>query len=317
MLKTKIKNTFLLWLSVILIMVAAQIAVFLMQKSEIVIIAETKAQPQVLGDITYIRGPAVQNDLNQTLQKTSLPDLKNVKATSYLVFDLESGQDFLQKNIEKKLSIASLTKLMTGLIAYEQSDLNQYITITQADNMEIKPSLGLKYSDKVKAIDVFNAMLIGSTNDGALALAHFASGSTVDFVKLMNQEAEKLGMENSRFSNPIGFDSNQNYSSANDLKKLVSVTENLAAFKVLGKRLSYEFSGSLNQTYRTEATNKLIASYPDLEAIKTGYTANARGVMATKLNAFNRQIIILVLDSPDRESDTLELRKAILENFSP
>jgi serine-type D-Ala-D-Ala carboxypeptidase (penicillin-binding protein 5/6) len=160
-------------------------------------------------------------------------------------------------------------------------------------------------------------MLIGSCNDAALALANYAShASGSDFVDLMNKQAQILRMQNSKFSNPMGFDSDGNYSTAGDLKLLISAIEQLSAFTDLGRRGSYSFSGSLNKTYYTRSTNSLIKNHSDIQAIKTGFTNEAHGAMATKFDIGSHQIVILVLDSQNRESDTLKLKAAVTESFN-
>src|SRR4029077_21109724 len=98
------------------------------------------------------------------------------------------------------------------------------------------PALNFLVGDSVKADDVFNSMLIGSCNDAALALADDVTGQTQkNFVDLMNQEAKTLGMANSSFENPMGFDNFNNYSTAQDIKILITETQQLAVFKDLGR----------------------------------------------------------------------------------
>ena len=81
----------------------------------------------------------------------------------------------LQKTSDRELAIASLTKLMTGLVAYNNSNLNGYFTLTGKDSLNVSPSLGLLSGDNVAALDIFNSMLIGSCNDAAVALADYTT----------------------------------------------------------------------------------------------------------------------------------------------
>jgi D-alanyl-D-alanine carboxypeptidase (penicillin-binding protein 5/6) len=184
--------------------------------------------------------------------------------------------------------------------------------------LKISPDLNLRLGDQVKASDIFNAMLIGSNNDAAVTLADFTSRTTGEnFVDMMNHEAESLSMINTHFANPMGFDSPNNYSTAEDLKILISQVENLSSFTSLGRETSYKFTSDDGVNYKTVSTNKLLASHPDIEAIKTGYTEQAQGAMATKFNLGTRQVVILVLDSQNREGDTLTLKQQIETNFQP
>ncbi len=274
--------------------------------------------PQVLGASTQALRLTRGSDQKQVnaVSQINNPDLSAVSAQSYLVFDLSSGQELLAKNPNQKLAIASLTKLMTALTTYNNLNLNQTFIISKQDTLSIAPDLGLTPGDQVKALDIFNAMLIGSCNDAALALADFTSqASGANFVLLMNRQAAGLGMSNSNFSNPMGFDSSNNYSTAEDLKLLITATQQLSAFTDLGRRIGYEFTGKGGKNYSTVATNTLIKNYPDIQAIKTGFTNEANGAMATKVEIGGHQIVILVLDSQNRESDTLKLKSAVESSF--
>lgn len=303
------------WLILLLLIISAQTAAFLCflnaPKNDVIL-------PKILGASTdapnFIRGDS--QSTTKTISQTSNPDLLGISAQSFLVFDLNSGQELLGKNPAQKVAIASLTKLMTALTAYNNSKLNRTYRISDKDTLNIKPNLGLIPGDEVSALDIFNSMLIGSCNDAALALADYSSQSSGDnFVDLMNRQAKQLGMLNSSFSNPMGFDSNGNYSTAEDLKLLITVTQQLSAFTDLGRRTAYTFVGAEGKTYYTAATNTLIKEHPDIQAIKTGFTDEANGAMATKISISGHQIIILVLDSQNRERDTLKLKSATASSF--
>lgn len=296
------------------IAVGAQAAGVLISKNNMV---PAKNQPQVLGASTstpFIRGADSEAKL---ISQINFPDLSAVNAQSYLVFDLASGQTLLEKNSGQKFAIASLTKLMTALVAYNNTDLNQDFVISDKDILNVKPDLGLIPGDSVQALDIFNAMLIGSCNDAAKALANYtARVSASDFVDLMNQKAADLGMQNTSYQNPMGFDNSGNYSTAEDLKILITKEQKLSVFTDLGRRTGYEFLGDLGKTYYASATNKLLQKYPDIQAIKTGWTNEASGAMATKVDIGGREAVIVVLDSSNRESDTLKLKSAIESSFN-
>ncbi len=315
MIKNKIIKVLPYWLIVMCLIISVQCGVFLISQTKIPRPSqEQQAKPQVLGVSTSIRGEEQINTFEpQALQK---PDYTGISAKSFLVFDLDSGKNLLEKNTSEKLGIASLTKLLTALVAYNNSDLNSSLTVPANSVIKISPVLGLVLGDEVKALDVFNAMLVGSNNDAALALAYFVAGTKEKFVSQMNVQAKKIGMNNSNFSNPLGFDSFENYSTASDLKLLITETENLSAFSNLGRRTFYDFSGKFNLTYHSSATNKLIADHPDINAIKTGHTEISGGSMATKIEKNGRGIVILVLGSSDRESDTLRLKNSLDADFA-
>lgn len=317
MIKTKIQKILPIWLIVLALFCSAQTAGILASKNNQITRQQeaVAAKPEVLGAQTNIRGQPGQTAVTE-IEQLSQPDLSKITAKSFLVFDLAGGQNLLEKNADQKLPIASLTKLLTAFITYQNSDLGSEITIEPKDVFQVSPVLGLKAGDQVKELDIFNAMLIGSCNDAALTLSnHVETLLGQNFVGLMNNQAEALGMLASHFGNALGFDQKDNYSTTLDLKILITATQNLAAFKNLGRQANYQLLGSSGRLYSTVTTNKLIADYPDLQAIKTGTTQEAGEAMATKLEAGGREIVILVLGSKNREADTLSLRSAVLSNF--
>lgn len=308
--KTKILKVLPYWLVGLILTAALQLSLPLMflapQGSEAA--AVQADAPQVLGAATSLRGEIPPQPAE--LKITGIANTGNVSAKNYIVFDLDTGATLLGKNVNQQLQIASLTKLMTALVAYQNVDLNKSFVIGAKDILNISPSLGLKSGDSVKALDVFNSMLVGSCNDAALALADYVSQTTGEsFVDLMNRRATALGMTNTKFSNPMGFDSQNNFSSAGDLELLISAIQKLSAFTDLGRRNGYKFASVGGNIYNTEATNKLLQSHSDIYAIKTGFTNEAHGAMATEIILDGHHVVILVLDSQNREADTLKLKE--------
>jgi len=282
-------------------------------------VSPTSPQPQILGQQAVIirqQPEAIpQVDPPQLVKPLQM---SNVKAKSFLVYDVASGATLAQFNEAFPLPIASLTKLMTAYVVYQNSSLStDVVTISQKDKVEITPVLGLLENDHIKSIDLFNSMLIGSANDAAQTLANYVGQElNLPFVELMNQEAVRLGMKDSHFSNPIGFDSETNYSTAADLQKLVNVVERYRTFALVGRERSYDFISDDGNKYYIKATNKLLGGDPEISAIKTGYTDEAQGAMITQINHLGHKFIIIVLGSSDREGDTLHLKRAILESYA-
>ena len=160
-------------------------------------------------------------------------------------------------------------------------------------------------------------MLVGSCNDAALMLGRLLQEKTqIPIATLMNNKAKELEMNNSQFSNPLGFDSAFNYSTASDLWKVVKITSSLPAFIELGHKTNYSFISNNNNSYRVRATNKLIAKYPDISAIKTGFTGEAQGTMIVKIDNNGNPYVIIILGSLSRESDILNLKELVSQSFS-
>lgn len=237
----------------------------------------------------------------------------DVRAASFLVSDLTSGQIILGKQFDSSLPIASLTKLMTVWTVLQHTEPEEVVTVPNTQFETTSPSLGLTVGDKIKVKDLVKSTLVGSCNDAASVLADYVSRKVnLPFDELMNQEAQNLGMKHSRFSNPMGFDSAANYSSAKDLLILVQKLNETRIFNSTSRAQSYTFQSELGKNYRTNATNKLITQYENIFAIKTGFTNLSLGSMITIVKTTDHQYLLIVIGSPDREGDTLKLRQQVM-----
>lgn len=315
MLKQKIIKILPLWgigLGLVILLVGGSGLIEQNKSMNVAQAQATSPEPQVLGDSIDLRGAQVASTTQAVLKPTFDDSL--VTAKSYLVADAGTGSVITQKNADKKEYVASLTKLLTGLVAYEGVDINATAILTSADQFNVSPVLGLRSGDSIKLLDLFNAMLVGSNNDAALALAnHVESITGQNFVDAMNLQAQNLGMVDSHFSNPLGFDSPGNYSTAQDLLKLVLATQKFSAFTSLGQKTGYQFTDDNGRTFKTKATDKLIADHPEIQAIKTGYTQGAGQAMITKDAQDGHSVYIIVLDSQDRAAAHWSLKSKFLE----
>ncbi len=243
---------------------------------------------------------------------------EDVKADSYLVFNEKDGRIWAGKNQDTPVAIASLTKLMTAYVTQKYGRLTDLWAIPSNVKTDIRPVLGLQVGDRVFVKDLVNSMLIGSANDAASTLgAYISSLKNKPAIELMNQEAKNLGMTSTHYENPIGFDSEQNYSTARDLRLLLLTIRALPLFTDIDRQQSYSFTSETGQTYSVKATNTLLASDPEIHAIKTGYTDEAKGAMITAIHHNDSRFIIIVLGSPQREADTKLLKSQIIKQVSP
>lgn len=240
----------------------------------------------------------------------------SINARSILVYDPESNLNLYQKNADQQLPIASLTKLMTAIVAIKNSAFNQAITITDSDHVSIEPVLHLRTGDKIMPIDLVKAMLVGSANDAAVALAnHFPNYDA--FVAAMNQQAQTLGMTETHFSTPIGFDQPGNYSTAADLKKLVNFAVKNLPYGQIWQNTNYSFASASGNQYKIQNSNMLVFKYPNIKSIKTGFTEQAQGNMIVLANnSQGNQVITMILGSSQREKDTLSMVDYVFKKFS-
>ncbi len=273
---------------------------------------------EVLGASTELPRGEEATVVAPLAQVSGAADLSAVTAKSFLVYDSKTGQVLFERNSDEPVAIASLTKLMTALVAYEHATMDERVTVPKDLSDPIAPSLWLKAGDSVALGDLVQAMLVGSCNDAAELIGRYVQQKTgTSFVRLMNDRAASLGMGDTVFANATGFPNSRAHSTARDLEILIGETQKYALFTNLGRTLSFRFRGERGTTYRTVASNKLLRGRPELIAIKTGYTNEAGGMMAVQVaGQGSHRATIIVLSSDNRESDTLKLAAAVKQNVA-
>jgi D-alanyl-D-alanine carboxypeptidase (penicillin-binding protein 5/6) len=239
-----------------------------------------------------------------------------VTAQSALVFQL-GGPVLYSINPDAQVSIASLTKLMTALIVMQDPRHTQPITITAADHVDTNPVLHLKTGDSVYPDDLVHAMLVGSANDAALTLANHFGLPNQTFIQRMNAEATSLGMTNTMFSTPIGFDTPDNYSTARDLRKLINIALTALPFSETDQADSYTFHSAnpTGGTYTIQATSHLPDTDASVRVLKTGFTDDAKQAMVAESDIQGRTVISVVLQSDNRDADSATLLHYVAQAY--
>ncbi len=242
----------------------------------------------------------------------------NIEAKSALVLDVETDFVLYSENSNEKMPIASLTKIMTALIILENIDLNDTVTISRNafDTDGRKDDLAV--NEKIKAEDLLKIMLIRSNNSAAVSLAEHTSGSVEEFVKLMNKKVELLGLKNTNFSNPTGFDSEENYSTAYDIAQLVDyVIDKPLIWEILRIQKLNLTSLDGNIKHNLKNTNLLLGRLEDITGGKTGLTDEAGQCLALVIGnpTDNHQIISVVLNAENRFLETEKLVRWIFGSY--
>lgn len=242
-----------------------------------------------------------------------------LSAHAAMAYDLNSGTILYSNNLDEKLPIASLTKLMTALTVVTHVDPKYVVTITKADETPVGSTVGLVAGEKISVSDLLAAMLIPSGNDAALALANFVSGTPERFADLMNQDAANLHLVNTHFSNPVGwdsFDEQENFSNTLDLMKIVQeFLKHDQLRKIVGTRRISVSSADGKYTHLLQTTNKLLLDDPEVVGIKTGFTSRALGNLIILANHGDSQIVTIVLGSDNREEDTQKLMDWVFQVY--
>ncbi|HZR44627.1 MAG TPA: D-alanyl-D-alanine carboxypeptidase family protein [Ktedonobacteraceae bacterium] len=199
-----------------------------------------------------------------------------VNGTSAYLLDATSGRVLLDVNSHMRLPIASTTKIMTAIVAIENSNLDQDVLIEQNELNEVPPQASvaqLQAGDIMTMRDLLYGLLLPSGCDAAIVIAHTVAGSTNNFVTMMNNKAQALQMTDTHYTNPHGLSaSDQHYSSAADLVKLARYAMNNPTFAQIVKQQNYLLPATLHHhLYNTwNNTNSLLQTYSGADGVKTG-----------------------------------------------
>ena len=242
-------------------------------------------------------------------------------AKSYLLYDYTSNQILVNQNGDVRMEPASLTKLMTAYLAFDALkhgtlSPEQQLTVPAAAlrNKNDESRMLLRAGQVVTVQDLLRGLIVESGNDAAITLAVNISGSEAGFVDMMNQEAKRLGMNNTNFTNPVGLPDAQHYSSAADLAVL-------AAAIVRDYPQHYSLFGLRNFTYNnvTQANrNRLLWLDPYADGMKTGHTESAGFCLVASALRDNRRLISVMFGADTdslRASESQKLMNYGFQNF--
>lgn len=255
------------------------------------------AKPAVAGkrkSVVYAARPS----FGQIAGLHHAPEVLALKSRVALVVDQDTREVLFSKNEQAVLPIASLTKLMTGLLISEaRLPLDETITIEQSDVDTEKGSRSrLRVGAELSRGELLHLALMSSENRAAHALGRTYPGGMPVFVDLMNARAKALGMDDTRYVEPTGL-SSHNQSSARDLAKLVSFSYGDPMLRELSTSPGYQVAvGSRTLTYNN--TNRLVknASW-DIGIQKTGYISEAGQCLVMQAKVAGRKLIMVFLDS--------------------
>jgi len=213
-----------------------------------------------------------------------------------------------QKNSYQQLPIASLTKIMTAVIALENLNPEDVIRVSKNSVMIDGDKGGLIIDENLSVKDLLYIMLIESSNDAANALANDNQKiSFEEFVSLMNKKAKDLGLNNVHFEDPTGL-SEKNQSTVRDLTKIIKYSLNFPLLAEIIKTPQATISSSDKKfVHNLINTNKLLGKIPVVLGGKTGFTQEAGGCMFALSNINNHYLVTVILGSQSREEDTEKL----------
>ncbi|MCP1185409.1 D-alanyl-D-alanine carboxypeptidase family protein [Paenibacillus sp. 1781tsa1] len=225
-------------------------------------------------------------------------------AQSAALIDVTSGRILYSKDGDKELRIASLTKIMTAIVAIEHSKLDEKVKVSPTAFAKEGSSLYLKLGEEMTLENMLYGLMLRSGNDAASAIAEHVGGSEEGFVLLMNKKAEQIGLTHSHFMNPHGLDAEGHYSTANDLARLTAYALHNPVFKRI---VATEDKSAPNPNesweYSWHNKNKMLRMYEGADGVKTGYTKKAFRCLVSSATRNGQQLAAVTLNDGNDWND--------------
>jgi D-alanyl-D-alanine carboxypeptidase (penicillin-binding protein 5/6) len=229
------------------------------------------------------------------------PAVPSIKARAAIVLDLDRGQPLFQLDPHGRHAPASLTKVVTALVALDHLRLDQIVTVPASVNQLPWDStrMGLRVGERVSVPDLLEGLLLNSGNDAAITLSEAAMPRSA-FVAMMNVRASALGMADTHFVNPIGLDDPSHVTTVADLAKAAIELETrypVVAAMAASPSLVLPATAT-HHAYALYNLNQLIRTYPGATGLKTGWTGRAGGCLIATASRGGRHLLVVVLGSP-------------------
>nr|WP_226658432.1 D-alanyl-D-alanine carboxypeptidase family protein [Pseudalkalibacillus hwajinpoensis] len=232
-----------------------------------------------------------------------------VSARSAILIEQETGRVLYEKDAYTQRRIASITKIMTAILAIESGKMNEKVTVSHNAAGTEGSSLYLKEGEKITLENLVYGLMLRSGNDAAVAIAEEVGGSLEGFVTLMNQKAEEIGMSHTVFMNPHGLDDHENHlSTAYDMAILTQYAMNNETYRIISSTKVHKApNASEDWDYVWRNKNKLLNLYSDSTGGKTGYTKRAKRTLVSTAERDGMTLIAVTLDAPDDWNDHISM----------
>lgn len=278
---------------------------------------EQKIKTKIVGQSQV----ATTEENKDEIKLNNIPEKKldfvetSVFSEAAIFVDRESKTILFEKNKDKKLPMASTTKLMTALIAVEKLNPDEVLEVPTIATRPLDSIVGLQKGDKLTVRELLHGLLIESGADAALTLSQHIGGDENRFAALMNERGALLGLKNTQFSNSVGYDSSNNHSTASDLAKLGEIALSNSLIAEIVKKNSHTIKTENGKSFYLNNTNRLL---PDsrYQGIKTGTTYAAGECLISFYKEEEQEFIGVVLASPSRFYETDKVVNWIKNSYS-
>ena len=246
---------------------------------------------------------------NGAAAQQRVPDAPQLNAAAWTLVDTETGLYLAGKNPDKRLPIASTTKIMVALIAFERDvDLDEEVTVSdQAERFVgfTYSNVGLISGERLSVRELLVASLVPSGTDAVYALAEHLGGGggeagVENFVEEMNRKADSMGLKNTHFENPAGLDAREHYSSARDLAEIAGAAMEYPEFREIVDTETATIS-TQSREIEVASTNNLLYTYEPATGVKTGTSPEAGPTLVAAAKEGDESYVAVVLDAKGEE----------------
>lgn len=244
---------------------------------------------------------------------------ESVSAKAAILIEADSGRVLFEKNPYEKLPMASTTKIMTAVVALEKREgaLEGEVKISPSAAGVEGSSMYLREGEVMSLKDLIYGLMLSSGNDAAIAVAEEIAGSEEEFVKMMNDKAKELEMNDTHFSNPNGLPDEEHYSTAADMAKLCAYAMKNPKFATVVSTQNYRIDRE-GTAYPRELSNhnRLLKMYEGCVGVKTGYTKAAGRCLVSCAKRNGMMLICVTLNDPNDWEDHMRLFDYGFENYT-
>ena len=235
-------------------------------------------------------------------------------AYSYILMDANTGRVLLSKDKDSKRLIASITKIMTCVLAIESGKLDNLVVVDSSIKKAYGSGIYIEEGEEITLKDLLYGLMLRSGNDAASMIATYVGGSEEEFVKMMNNKAKEIGMKNTIFYNPSGLPTpSGNYSSVYDMALLTRYAMQYDIYREIVSTKKYKVTTN-KKTYIWNNKNKLL-KYDFITGGKTGYTEESGRTLVSSANINNMNLIAVTIRDSDDWNTHLELYNYAKDNY--
>ena len=240
-------------------------------------------------------------------------DSLDINAQGVVLMETSTGEIIYKKNENKRLSPASITKIMTMLLVVEAIENKQLKLQDKIKTTEHAASMGgsqiwLEVGEEMSAHDLLKSVAVGSANDAAVSLAEHIAGSEEAFVAKMNERAKSLGMKNTNFTNACGLDDDSLYTTAKDV---AIMSAELIKHEFIKQYTTIWMDSVRNESVQLVNTNKLVRFYQNCTGLKTGTTSKAGYCLSATAKRDGMELVAVVMGA-DNSNDRFASAKKLL-----